>query len=81
MNTKLNNSDTIFATVTMRTKNIVRLTLSGFSSMVDLMKNICSRLDGVAGLVTVELRNSDGGWCERRSIRLRRPEAVQLSLF
>ncbi len=81
MNAKLNNSDTIFATVTMQTRTIVKLTLSGFNSMVDLMKSICNQLSGVAGLVTIELRNTDSGWCERKSLRLRRPEAIQLSLF
>lgn len=81
MNTRLNNNETIFATVTMQARTVARLTLSGFTSMVELMKDICSRLSGVVGLVTVELRCSEGGWCERKSIRLRRPEAVQLSLF
>ena len=49
--------------------------------MAELMKNICHRLAGLAGLVTIELRNSNGGWKERRSLRLRPVEATQLSLF
>lgn len=81
MTTILNDNDTIYATVIMHTRTIAQLTLSGFNSMTELMKTICSRLTGMAGLVTVELRNINGGWKERRSVRLRVAEAVQLSLF
>ena len=81
MTTQLTNNDTIYATVTFKAQTVAQLTLSGFSSMAELMKNICHRLAGLAGLVTTELRNSNGGWKERRSLRLRPVEATQLSLF
>ena len=81
MTTQLTNKDTIYATVTLKAQIVAQLTLSGFSSMAELIKNICSRLAGIAGLVTIDLRNSNGGWRERRSLRLRPAEATQLSLF
>ena len=85
MNVKLHTTDTIYATVRSGHETLVKLTLSGFGSIAELMKSICSRLTGVAGLVTVELRNSTLGWLERRAVRLRavaKVEApVQLTLF
>lgn len=83
MNTQLNSNDTIFATVISGGKTIVSLTLSGFTSMSDVIKLICNKLGEVSGLVTVELRNSTLGWLERRSLRLRSVvrKPVQLTLF
>lgn len=83
MNTQLRTTDTIYATVTAGGNTLVKLTLSGFGSVADLMKSICGHLGGVAGLVTVELRNSTLGWLERRSLRLqaRAQRPVQLTLF
>lgn len=83
MKAQLNTTDTIYATVTSGGNTIVKLTLSGFGSITDLMKSICGRLGGVAGLVTVELRNSTVGWLERRSLRMRAvaQPPVQLTLF
>ena len=85
MNVQLHTTDTIYATVRSGHETLVKLTLSGFGSIAELMKSICSRLTGVAGLVTVELRNSTLGWLERRAVRLRavaKVEApVQLTLF
>ena len=87
MNTQLHTTDTVYATVLSGHRTLVQLTLSGFGSITELMKSICSRLHGVAGLVTVELRNSTLGWLERRSLRLSATVApvqsapVQLTLF
>jgi len=83
MNTQLHTTDTIYATVISGGNTLVKFTLSGFGSISDLMRSICSRLVGVAGLVTVELRNSTLGWFERRSFRLRATghSPVQLTLF
>lgn len=83
MNTQLRTTDTLFATVTSGGTTLVRLTLSGFCSMADVMKSICGHLGGVAGIVTVELRNSTLGWLQRRSLRLRAVthSPVQLTLF
>ncbi|MDE7472748.1 MAG: hypothetical protein K2M68_04090 [Muribaculaceae bacterium] len=86
MNTQIHTTDTVYATVRSGHETLVQLTLSGFGSIAELMKSICSRLHGVAGLVTVELRNSTLGWLDRRSLRLRAAAApaqapVQLTLF
>lgn len=82
-NVQLHSTDTVYATVSLPGGTLVRLTLSGFASISDLMKSICGRLKGVAGLVTVEIRNSTVGWLERRSVRLRSVprSTVQLTLF
>lgn len=77
-------SDTVFATVIASGSTIARMTLSGCASMAELIRSVCGRLSGMAGLVTVELRNSTMGWIERRSLRLvaaRRQAPVQLTLF
>ena len=83
-NIQLRSTDTVYATVTVPGgSTLARLTLSGFVSVAEIMKSICGGLRGVAGLVTVEIRNSTLGWLERRSVRLR-PEPVspvQLTLF
>lgn len=85
--TAIHTTDTIHATVTSPAGNmIITMTMSGYSSLTDLLQSICRRLTGVAGLVRVELRNSTLGWLERRSLRLGGKPAVsrgpvQLSLF
>ncbi len=83
MDTDLRTTDTIFATVTSGGKTLVRLTLSGFGSVADVMKSVCGHLGGVAGLVTVELRNGTLGWRERRAVRMHAVAMppVQLTLF
>lgn len=85
MNAQLHTTDTIYATVRSGHETLVKLTLSGFGSIAEVMKSICARLTGVAGLVTVELRNSTLGWLERRAVRLRAAAKVetpiQLTLF
>ncbi|MDE6153768.1 MAG: hypothetical protein K2G21_06435 [Muribaculaceae bacterium] len=71
MNTQLRTTDIIYATVTAGGNTIVKLTLSGFGSFTELMKSVYGHLGGVAGLVTVELRNRTLGWVERRAVRMR----------
>lgn len=76
-------TDTIYATVTVSGSTIAKMTLSGLSSMQELLKTVCNKLGDVAGLVTVEVRNSTMGWLERRMIRIAAPRRVpvQLTLF
>lgn len=84
MNTQLRSTDTLYATVKSGHNTLVKLTLSGFGSIAEVMKSICGSLSGIAGLVTVELRNGTLGWLERRSVRLALSEEdspVQLTLF
>ncbi|MCM1449861.1 MAG: hypothetical protein NC082_05935 [Clostridiales bacterium] len=88
----INTTDTIHATVISGGNTIVTMTMSGYSSLSELMATICHKLAGVAGLVRVELRNSTLGWLEHRMLRLRAGVSgvsstttssmpVQLSLF
>ena len=64
-------TDTIFATIMSGTNTLARLTLSGCTSMSEVMKSVMSKLQGVAGLVTVVLRNVTNGWSTRQALFVR----------
>lgn len=70
--TAINFTDTIFATVKRAGVTVARHTLSGFTSVADVMRQLCIMMRGDGyGLVTVELRNGTLGWSERRTLCLR----------
>lgn len=72
MNTQVNVGDTLFATVKRSGITIARHTLSGYSSIADVLSSLCGKLrESNPGLVTIELRNRNMGWISSRSILLR----------
>lgn len=83
----VNTTDILFATVISRGRTVAKITLSGMSSIADIMAELAGRLSGAKGLLTLQLRNYTQGWSSRSVLRMAaatiippsRP--VQLSLF
>ena len=63
-------TDTIFATVSYCGSMIANMRISGAESMAHVMNAVRSRVGHVAGLVTVDLRNTSQGWNSRRSVMI-----------
>ena len=63
-------TDTIFATVSYCGSMIANMRISGAESMAQVMIAVRSRVGHVAGLVTVDLRNTSQGWNSRRSVMM-----------
>lgn len=60
---KISLSDKLFVTVTDHGMRLLTLTLSGFSSLKELMQHLNKMLHQYRGkLLTLELRNSTKGW-------------------
>ncbi|MDE5838494.1 MAG: hypothetical protein K2K52_06955 [Paramuribaculum sp.] len=75
-------TDILYATVIQRGTTIATLTLSGVSSLAEIINRIKSVVKDSIGMLTVNLRNSTQGWRQQRNIILKpRPHAVQLTLF
>lgn len=77
-------NDIIFATATFRGSEIVSLSLSGLTSLSELLAELRRRIGTtVKGLVTVSLRNRSQGWSQTRALYMNASatEGVQLSLF
>lgn len=55
-------TDTIFATVKLRGVTLASFTLRGMSSFSDVVRHVRSSVGDVAGLATLQLRNSSQGW-------------------
>ncbi len=72
------NSDVVFVNVMAIGRQVMTVTLSGNSSVEELMENVKVRLSGLDGLLTVNLRNSSQGTAAKRVLRLRRPSAGML---
>lgn len=68
----VNQTDVIFVNVTAIGRQVFTATLSGIASEDEVMKAVVSRLQGVDGLLTVNLRNSSQGTVAKRVVRLRR---------
>lgn len=80
----IHSSDTVYATIKAGGRTLATHTLTGFASMSELLTGLYRRLKGVAGLITVELRNGTAGLIERRTLMLRPSSPslpVQLTLF
>lgn len=68
---KINISDKIFVSVFDHGKRLVALSLSGISSLKELMQHLSEMLHQYRGrLVTIELRNSTQGWHRENSVLL-----------
>lgn len=68
----VNQTDVIFVNVTAIGRQVFAATLSGIASEEEVMKTVVSNLQGVDGLLTVNLRNSSQGTVAKRVVRLRR---------
>lgn len=69
------NSDTVFVNVMAIGRQVMTVTLSGNASLEELMDEVKSRLAGLDGLLTVNLRNSSQGTATKRVLRLRKPSS------
>lgn len=67
------NSDIVFVNVMAVGRQVMTVTLSGNASVEQLMEDVKSRLAGMDGLLTVNLRNSSQGTAAKRVVRLRKP--------
>ena len=67
------NSDVIFVNVMAVGRQVMAVTLSGSTSVEELMAEVMGRLSGMEGLLTVNLRNGSQGTAAKRVLRLRRP--------
>lgn len=75
-------TDVIFATVTRRGRTIASLSLSGVTSLAQIINHIRSLVSDTMGILTLSLRNSTQGWRQERNIILKpHCRATQLSLF
>ncbi|MDE6048241.1 MAG: hypothetical protein K2G09_00915 [Paramuribaculum sp.] len=75
-------SDILYATISQRGTAIASLTLSGVSSIAEIINRIKSVVKNTIGMLTINLRNGTQGWRQQRNIILKpRPRAVQLTLF
>lgn len=75
-------SDILYATISQRGTTIASLTLSGVSSIAEIINRIKSVVKNTIGMLTINLRNGTQGWRQQRNIILKpRPRAVQLTLF
>ena len=75
-------TDILYATVIQRGTTIATLTLSGVSSLAEIISRIKSVVKDSIGMLTLNLRNSTQGWRQQRNIILKPcPHAVQLTLF
>ncbi|MDE5744488.1 MAG: hypothetical protein K2H84_02350 [Paramuribaculum sp.] len=75
-------SDILYATISQRGTTIASITLSGVSSIAEIINRIKAVLKDTIGILTINLRNGSQGWRQQRNIILKpRPHAVQLTLF
>ncbi len=77
----INKSDIIFATLLQRGRQVVSVKLSGMASWSDVINFLRTLVSGCVGMTTLQLRNGSQGWTQQRSIMMKAPEAIQLSLF
>lgn len=78
----ISTTDILYATVSQRGTTVATLTLSGVSSLSEIISRIKEVVKGTLGLFTLNLRNSSQGWREQRNILLKpSPKVVQLTLF
>lgn len=77
MNTSFSvtNSDVVFVNVMAFGRQLMTVTLSGNSSVDELMEAVKSLLADLDGLLTVNLRNSSQGTTAKRVLRLRKPSS------
>ncbi len=78
----IHSTDIVYATVSQRGKTLTSITLSGMTSIAQIITHIRSIVKDSIGIFTLSLRNSTQGWLQERNIILKpRPAATQLTLF
>ena len=74
-------SDTIYVSAVQFGKTLLdRVTLTGYSSVNEIISAVSALLGQVQGIVTVNIRNRDNGWRASRPLRLRRPSMSMLAM-
>lgn len=68
-------TDVVFATIIQRGRTLYSARISGMSSVAEVMKYLHSAVGKVAGMVTLNLRNSSQGWSTQTYLRIQRPAA------
>lgn len=63
--------DILFVTVLQRGVACMETTLTGLASYGDLMGAVRSMAPGVSGMATMSVRNTTGGWSDRRALYLK----------
>lgn len=67
--TNISYNDRLYVNVNMRGTSLLNMSLSGFSSMKELMQHLSVVLRQYAGqLLTLQLRNSTRGWSRTDSM-------------
>jgi hypothetical protein len=66
-------NDKIFVNVSIVGRQVMTITMSGISSVEELMDSLKERLAEFDGLLTVNLRNGSQGTSAKRVMRLRKP--------
>lgn len=64
---KINLNDILFATLTRRGRVLASLTISGVTSIADVIRRLRRMVDAGSGLVTFCLRNMTQGWSQQSS--------------
>lgn len=68
---QISKTDKLFITVNYNGKNLLNVSLSGLTSMKEIMKYVHKYLNDYAGkLLTLQLRNSTQGWNRTDSMLL-----------
>lgn len=86
---KISFNDILFATLTRQGRVLASLTISGVTSIADVIRRLRRMVDAGSGLVVFSLRNMTQGWSQQSSFMpgkvASRPVGqsapVQLSLF
>lgn len=68
--TSFSSTDIIKVMITCRGAILTAMSVTGFESLQKLMSHLISQLSVDSGLVTVNLRNVQGGWSLNRTVRL-----------
>ena len=66
----INYGDKIFARVTMNGKTLLDFVTEHVATMTELISLLRKAMKGVRGLVTLHIRNYNGGWGEVRPLML-----------
>lgn len=62
-------TDKLFITVCLNGKSLLNISISGFSSLKDVMQYLHYKLTAYVGkLLILQLRNSTQGWCQTKSM-------------
>ena len=66
----INCTDIIYATVKMRGRTLASLSINGVTSFKEVVREVRASIGSVAGLATMQLRNSSQGWTQSSALLL-----------